>query len=246
VPVNEQFLDWTVFAQSLPLLLGEGLGNTLLIAALAILVGLAISSVVTTLLLSRHRWLRAPARVYVAVFRGVPVVLVVMVIGIGLPAAGWRPFGREAFGYAVLAIGLVSGAYVADIVGTGIRSVEPVQVYATRLDGGTALQALRLVVIPQALRQCTPALVAQFVRDVKESSLVYVLGLGLGQRELFFIAQQEVARTNSATPLIAAGACYLAITVPLTFLVGRVMRQHGRRAGRPRTAPLTPTYPGAY
>jgi polar amino acid transport system permease protein len=240
--MTTQFLDWDAFARSLHRLLGEGLGNTLLIAALAILTGVTISLVLVPPLLSRYWWLRLPARAYIGVFQSLPVVLVVMLVGVGLPAAGWRPFGRDAFGYAVLAIGVVSGAYVADIVHNGIRAVEPAQVAAARLDGGSSRQAMRLIVLPQAIQRSLPALVAQFVRDVKESSLVYVLGLGVGQRELFFIAQEQAARTNNSSPLVAAGACYLAITVPLTFLVRRVTR---RRTRQPTTS-LVPTYAGAW
>jgi polar amino acid transport system permease protein len=239
------FLDPAAIARALPRLLTEGLRNTLLIAFLAILVGLAIGLVLAALLLSRRWWVRLPARAYVGTLRSLPVLLVVMLIGVGLPAAGLRPFGREAYGYAVLAIGVVSGAYVADILRSAVLAVEPTQAHAARLDGGSPLQAMWLVVIPQAVRGCLPALAGQFVRDVKESSLVYVLGLGIGQRELFFIAQEEVARTNTAAPLIAAGACYLAITLPLTFLVTRATRRHDSRARR--TPAYRPTMPlGAY
>lgn len=228
-----QFFDWPAIARTLPRLLVEGLRNTLLIAFLAIIVGLMIGIMMAALLLSKRWWVRLPAQAYVGVLRSLPVVLVVMLIGVGLPAAGLRPFGREAYGYAVLAIGVVSGAYVADIVRSGILSVEPTQVHAARMDGGSPLQAMWLVVIPQAIQRCLPALAGQFVRDIKESSLVYVLGLGIGQQELFFIAQQEAARTNNASPLIAAGACYLAITLPLTLLVSRATHRRGLRASQP-------------
>lgn len=228
-----QFFDWATITGTLPRLVVEGLGNTLLIAFLAIVVGLAIGVVMAALLLSRRWWVRFPAQAYAAVFRSLPVVLVVTLIGVGLPAAGFRPFGSEAYGYAVLAIGVVSGAYVADIIRSGVESVGPTQVYAARMDGGSPAQAIWHVVVPQATQQCLPALAGQFVRDVKESSLVYVLGLAVGQRELFFIAQQEAARTNNASPLIAAGACYLAITLPLTFLVTRATSRRESYARRP-------------
>jgi polar amino acid transport system permease protein len=228
-----QFFDWPAIARTLPRLLSDGLRNTLLIASLSIIVGLMIGIVVASLLLSRRWWMRLPAQAYVSVLRSLPVVLVVVLVGVGLPAAGLRPFGRETFGYAVLAIGVVSGAYVADIVRSGILSVEPAQVHSARMDGGTPLQAMWFVVIPQAIQRCKPALAGQFVRDIKESSLVYVLGLGIGQQELFFIAQQEAARTNNASPLIAAGACYLAVTLPLTFLATRATRRRDLRERQP-------------
>jgi polar amino acid transport system permease protein len=224
-PFVRTFLNWEVIAHTFPRLLAEGLRNTLLIALLSIVVGVVIGMGMAVLLLSKRWWLRLPARIYVDVFRGLPVVVTVMLIGIGLPASGFRPFGREPYGYAVLAIGIISGAYLAEIFRSGIQSVEAGQMQAARSLGMTYGKAMRLVIIPQGIRRILPAMTGQFVKDVKESSLVYILGLGLGQRELFFIAQEEVARTYNSSPLIAAGACYLAITVPLTYFVNWLDRR---------------------
>lgn len=234
-PFVNTFLNGEVIMQTFPRLLAEGLRNTLLIAFLSIVVGVLIGMVMAVLLLSTRWWLRFPARVYVDVFRGLPVLLTVMLIGIGLPASGFRPFGREPFGYAVLAIGIISGAYLAEIFRSGIQSVEPGQMQAARSLGMSYGKAMRLVVIPQGIRRVLPAIAGQFVKDVKESSLVYILGLGVGQRELFFIAQEEVARTYNSSPLIAAGLCYLSITVPLTYFVNWLDRR--LREGR-SAAPL--------
>jgi polar amino acid transport system permease protein len=236
-PFVNTFLNLEVIMQTFPRLLAEGLRNTLLIAFLSIVAGVLIGMAMAVLLLSRRWWLRLPARVYVDVFRGLPVLLTVMLIGIGLPASGLRPFGREPFGYAVLAIGIISGAYLAEIFRSGIQSVEPGQMQAARSLGMSYGKAMRLVVIPQGVRRVLPAVAGQFVKDVKESSLVYILGLGVGQRELFFIAQEEVARTYNSSPLIAAGMCYLAITVPLTYFVNWLDRwlRDGRTA---RPVPL--------
>jgi polar amino acid transport system permease protein len=219
------FLNWDVIGHTFPRLLAEGYRNTLLIALLSIVVGVVIGLALAVLLLSKRWWLRLPARIYVDVFRGLPVVLTVMLIGIGLPAAGFRPFGRDAFGYAVLAIGIISGAYLAEIFRSGIQSVDPGQLQAARSLGMSYGTAMRLVIVPQGVRRVLPAMAGQFVKDVKESSLVYVLGLGIGQRELFFIAQEEVARTYNSSPLIAAGLCYLSITVPLTHAINWLDRR---------------------
>jgi len=236
-PFIRTFLNWDIILDSFPRLLAEGLRNTLLIALLSIVLGVVIGLVLAVLLLSKRWWVRLPARVYVDVFRGLPVVLTVMLIGVGLPAAGFRPFGTAAFGYAVLAIGVISGAYSAEIFRSGIQSVDPGQMQAARSLGMSYFTAMRLVVVPQGLRRVLPAQAGQFVKDVKESSLVYVLGLATGQRELFFIAQEEVARTYNSSPLLAAGLCYLAITIPLTHGVNWLDRR--LREGRSvRVIPL--------
>jgi polar amino acid transport system permease protein len=224
-PFVRTFLNWQVILDTFPRLLAEGLRNTLLIASLSIVLGVVIGLFLAVLLLSKRWWVRLPARIYVDVFRGLPVVLTVMLIGVGLPAAGFRPFGSDAFGYAVMAIGVISGAYSAEIFRSGIQSVDPGQMQAARSLGMGYLTAMRLVVVPQGVRRVLPAQAGQFVKDVKESSLVYVLGLSLGERELFFIAQEEVARTYNSSPLIAAGICYLSITIPLTYGVNWLDRR---------------------
>jgi polar amino acid transport system permease protein len=237
----DTFLDWGVIGDALPRMLSEGLRNTLLIAALSIVVGVLIGLVMAIMLLSRRWWVRLPGRIYVDTFRGLPVVLTVMLIGIGLPSAGFRPFGRDAFGYAVLAVGIISGAYLAEIFRSGIQSVESGQMLAARSLGLTYGQAMLLVIVPQGIRRILPALAGQFVKDIKESSLVYLLGLGVGQRELFFIAQEEIARSYNSSPLVAAGICYLSITVPLTHAVNWLDRR--LRADRPAGAATGPDAP---
>ncbi|WP_432143409.1 amino acid ABC transporter permease [Streptomyces sp. bgisy084] len=216
------FFNWDLIARTFPRLITEGLLNTLTIAAGAIVVGIVIALLAAMLLLSNRWWIRLPARLYVDIFRGLPVIITVMLVGVGLPAAGIRLFGTDPFGYAILAIGIISGAYTAEIFRSGIQSVDPGQLQAARSLGLSYLKAMRLVVVPQGIRRVLPAMAGQFVKDIKESSLVYLLGLAAGQRELYFIAQEEVARTYNSSPLIAAGLCYLCLTIPLTYFVNHL------------------------
>ncbi|MEU6748613.1 amino acid ABC transporter permease [Spirillospora sp. NPDC046719] len=235
------FFDWSEIRGALPTLLTEGLRNTLLIAVLAILFGLVVGVLLAVLLLSRRRLVRLPARLYVDVFRGLPAIVTVSLIGLGLPAAGVRPFGRNPLGYAVIAVGLISAAYCAEIFRSGIQAVPPGQLQAGRSLGMSYLKTMRLVVVPQGIRNVLPALAGQFIVDIKESSLVYLLGLGVGQRELYFIAQERQAASYNASALVAAGLCYLVITIPLTYLVNwldRRMREGGGRGARRAAADL--------
>ncbi|MFD5948444.1 amino acid ABC transporter permease [Streptomyces collinus] len=238
------FFNWDLIAETFPRLITEGLANTLIIAAGAIVLGVVIALVAAMLLLSNRRLVRLPARIYVDVFRGLPVIITVMLVGVGLPAAGVRPFGTDPFGYAILAIGIISGAYTAEIFRSGIQSVDAGQLQAARSLGLSYLKAMRLVVVPQGIRRVLPAMAGQFVKDIKESSLVYLLGLAVGQRELYFIAHEEVARTYNSSPLIAAGLCYLALTIPLTYFVNYLDRRlrEGPRPG-PLPAPAEPDLP---
>lgn len=225
------FFDWEEMREVLPSLLTEGIRNTLLIAVLAALLGLVIGMVAAIMLLSRRWVVRLPARIYVDIFRGLPAILTISLIGLGLPAANIRPFGRSPLGYAVLAVGLISGAYCAEVFRSGIQSVNEGQMQAGRSLGMTYMQTMRKIVVPQGVRNVLPALTNRFIIDIKESSLVYLLGLTMGERELYFLAHERAANTYNSSALVAAGACYLIMTIPLTYLVNSWDRR--LRSGKP-------------
>lgn len=224
------FFDFPEILGILPAILTEGLRNTLLIAGLAIVFGVVAGILLAMPLLSERRLVRLPARLYVDVFRGLPAIVTVSLVGVGLPAAGIRPFGRDPLGYAVLAIGLISAAYSAEIFRSGIQAVAVGQLHAARSLGMSYLTAMRVVVIPQGVRNVLPALAGQFIIDIKESALVYLLGLGVGQREIYFLAQERQAATYNSSALVAAGLCYLLLTIPLTYAVNLLDRR--MREGR--------------
>ncbi len=225
------FFNWDEIKQTLPQLVPSGIVNTLVLSAGAIVCGVAIGIVLALMLVSRRWFVRLPARVYVDIFRGLPIILTVLVVGQGLPIAGIRIFGRSAYPYAVLALALVSGAYISEIFRSGIQSIEKGQMEAARGLGMPYLTAMRLVIVPQGIRRVLPALTNQFIAMVKDSSLVYLLGLATTQRELFSIARDSSAETGNLSPMVAAGFFYLVITVPLTHVVNhldRRMREGGK------------------
>lgn len=240
------FFDIHQILAVMPALLTEGLRNTLIIALLALVLGLVLGLILAMLLISAKWWLRAPARIYVDVFRGLPAIVTVSLIGIGLPSAGIKLFGQAPIGYAILAVGLINAAYIAEIFRSGIQSVPAGQAEAGRSLGMNHLTTLTLIVVPQGIRNVLPALANQFIVAVKESSLVYLLGLAVGERELYFIAQQAQAVTYNSSSFVAAGLVYIAFTVPLTHLVNWFDKRlrDGKRpdSGGPtkETKPLTP------
>lgn len=225
------FFDWEEITAVLPTLLTEGIRNTLIIATLAALIGLVIGLVLAMMLLSRHWLVRLPARIYVDIFRGLPAILTISLIGLGLPAANIRPFGRSPIGYAVLAVAIISGAYCAEVFRSGIQAVPAGQMQAGRSLGMSYLQTMGKVIVPQGIRNVLPALTNRFIIDIKESSLVYLLGLSIGERELYFIAHEQAANTYNSSALVAAGCCYLLMTVPLTYFVNWWDRR--LRTGKP-------------
>ncbi|MGH3166122.1 MAG: ABC transporter permease subunit, partial [Trebonia sp.] len=146
------FFAWSqIKAVFLPLL-RTGLLNTIVLSLGSIVLGVVIGMVLAVALLSTRPWVRFPARVYVDVFRGLPIILTILLIGEGLPIAGLHIFGRSAYPYAVLALGVVSGAYIAEIFRSGIQSVDRGQLEAARCLGLSHFWAMALVVIPQGVR----------------------------------------------------------------------------------------------
>ncbi|WP_030899640.1 amino acid ABC transporter permease [Streptomyces sp. NRRL F-5126] len=231
-----QFLD-TFFNLHLiggvfPSLLKVGLRNTVLLAALASVIGLIVGILLAAGLMSRTALVRAPCRAYVDVLRGLPHILSIYLIGQGLPLAGLNVFGGWTYGYAALAIGLTEGAYMAEIFRSGFQSVDPGIVEASRSLGMSHRSTMRLVVIPIGFRSVLPALTGQFILVIKATALVYLLGLVTGQREMFAIAQDASTNDASLSPLVAAGVLFLAITIPLTYAVNAWDRRlrDGRRS----------------
>lgn len=229
----DTFLNWKYLVQIIPELFQVGLKNTLLIAFLAILGALGLGVVFSLLLISRHVLVRLPARIYVDVFRGLPAILAVLLVGAGLPIAGFEFFGRNTYAYAVLALALINGAYVSEILRSGIQSVDKGQAEAARSLGMSYLQTMALVVIPQGLRRVLPALTNQFIICVKESALVYLLGITVSQRELFTVGLDLNILTGSLTGLTAAGMFYLAIVIPMTYGVNWLDRHLREGKSRP-------------
>ena len=233
------FLDWRVMAEAFPDLFREGLRNTLVLSAGGMSIGLVLGMVLALLAISRRWWVRAPARVYIDIFRGLPAILTIVLVGTGLPSAGMRPFGREKLLYGIAALGLISTAYVAEIFRAGIQSVDKGQMESARSVGMSYLQAMRLIVVPQGVRRVLPPLTNEFIALIKDSSLIFIVGLSLGQRELFRVGQNQVQQHGNMSALVAAGLFYVAITVPLAHLVNHMDKR--LREGKRVAVDTTPT-----
>lgn len=242
---SKYFLNWEFMAQAFPDLLREGLRNTLILSVGAMAIGLTFGMLLALLAISRRWWVRAPARVYIDLFRGLPAILTIVLIGTGLPVAGFRPFGRNTLAYGVFALGLIATAYISEIFRAGIQSVDKGQLESARSVGMSYLQAMRLVVVPQGVRRVLPPLTNEFVALIKDSSLIFIIGISVGERELFRVGQNYTQQHGNMSALVAAGLFYVAITVPLAHLVNHLDRRlrEGKRvaAGElPTTTQATP------
>ncbi|MEV6440862.1 amino acid ABC transporter permease [Amycolatopsis sp. NPDC051716] len=224
------FLNWEYISQVLPDLLKTGLLNTLVLSVSSALIGTVLGMVLAVMGLSTKWWLRWPARIYTDIFRGLPAILTILLIGQGLGTLARDVVGTNPYPMGILALSLIAAAYIGEIFRSGIQSVDKGQMEASRALGMSYTKSMLLVIIPQGVRRVLPALVNQFIALVKDSSLVYVLGLLSGQRELFRIGQDLAANTGNLSPLVAAGVFFLVITVPLTHLVNYIDKK--LRTGR--------------
>ena len=220
--LKDSFLDWDLYKQAIPYLLKTGLPNTLILTVSAAVIGLALGMALAVAGISRHRWLRWPARVYTDIFRGLPEVVIILLIGLGVGPIVGGLTGNNPYPLGIAALGLMAAAYIGEIFRSGIQSVDPGQLEASRALGFSYPSSMQLVVVPQGVRRVLPALMNQFISLLKASSLVYFLGLVANQRELFQVGRDLNAQTGNLSPLVAAGLFYLLLTVPLTHLVNYI------------------------
>jgi polar amino acid transport system permease protein len=162
--------------------------------------------------------LRLLTTVYVDVFRGVPTILLVYLIGFGIPALQLTGMPTDPVVLGGIALGLSYSAYVTEVYRAGIGSVHRGQRDAALAVGLTDGQAMRHVILPQAVRRVAAPLLNDFVALQKDVALISILG----PQEAFRIAQIIQGENFNYTPLIAAALLYLAVTVPLARVVERM------------------------
>jgi len=235
--LRRSFLDWDAMAEVLPTMILVGLKNTLILAAASTVLGVVIGMVLAIMGISRSPWMRIPARVYTDIFRGLPAIVTILLIGQGFARIGRILFGPSPYPLGILALSLIAGAYIGEIFRSGIQSVERGQMEACRALSMSYGQGMRLIVVPQGVRRVLPALVNQFIGNVKDSSLVYFLGLLASEREIFRVGQDQAVVTGNLSPLLLAGIFYLVITVPLTHVVNVIDAR--LRIGKQRPGQVT-------
>ena len=175
--------------------------------------------------------LRALAVVYADLFRGVPTILVIYILGFGAPALEISGIPRDPLFWGVVALVLVYSAYVSEVYRAGIESVHPSQEAAARSLGLSRAKALRFVILPQAVRRVMPPLLNDFIGLQKDTALVALLG----PVEAFRQSQIEVAATFNYTPYLVTALLFVLLTIPLArftdWLVARDRRRQLAGAG---------------
>jgi polar amino acid transport system permease protein len=232
--VQRAFFDRAIFASSMPKVIAA-FGTNIALFMIA-----EVLTLVLGLVLAILRGLPGPvffpvrliATVYVDFFRAVPGLLVISLLGFGIPALGIAGVPNDVFFWGVVALTLVYSAYVSEVYRAGIESVHWSQEAAARSLGLSRLQALRYVVVPQAVRRVIPPLLNDFIGLQKDTVLVSTLGVV----EIFREASILKAANFNFTPLMSVALVYVVITIPLArltdWLVGRDRDRQAAGAAR--------------
>lgn len=188
---------------------------TLQISAFGILIGVAIGFPVAFAKLSKRKIASIPARLYISIIRGTPLLLQLFAVYFGLV----RVVALDPFPSAAFALGVHNGAYIAEIIRGAIQSISKGQMEAARALGMTHIKAMRRIILPQAVRRALPPLGNQFIIALKDSSLASAISI----RELVLTSRQLASSNFMMMEMLTIAALfYLVLTGALTFMVNRL------------------------
>lgn len=216
--LTDTFFNWPVFKGAFPLLL-EGLGVTVMLGLVSIVAGLVSGLLMALLRLYGPAPLRVLARVYIDVFRSIPLLVLLVLVYYALPFVGVR---FSSFTAAALALSMVSCAYTAEIFRAGIEAIPKGQFEAADAIGLSFFSSMRDVILPQAFRIVVPPLTSNCINVLKDTALASVVAMP----DLLKQATQAQALAANPTPLIGAAVLYLLLLLPLVRLVGYFETRH--------------------
>jgi len=214
----DTFFNWAVFRDSLPALL-QGLWITILLGVVSIVAGLVSGLLMALLRLYGPAPVRALARIYIDVFRSIPLLVLLVLVYYALPFVGIR---LSSFTSAATALTLVSCAYTAEIFRAGIEAIPKGQFEAAEAIGLGFFSSMRDVILPQAFRIVVPPLTSNCINVLKDTALASVVAMP----DLLKQATQAQALSANPTPLIGAALLYLLLLLPLVRLVGYFEARH--------------------
>ncbi len=224
------FLSFDQLGPMFPDMILVGLKNTLFYTAISFAFGLALGLILALMKLASFAPYRWVATVVIEFFRGVPAILVLIAFGYGLPIAFGTNWPQPV--NVMLALGLVSAAYIAETLRAGLQAVPKGQTEAARSLGMPAWRAMVTIVIPQAFKIVLPPMTNEIILLTKDSSLAFILGAAAAQYELTKFGRDGIQQLDAGiTPLVVAGLFYLVITIPLS-LVARKFESRSARTKR--------------
>jgi amine acid ABC transporter, permease protein, 3-TM region, His/Glu/Gln/Arg/opine family len=209
-------LDFSIIQPYIPILL-EGIKLTILLTLASVVIGVLLGLFAALMKMSRFSVLRFIASTYIELIRGTPLLVQVFIIYFGLPQI--LGFNIPEFLASVAALGINSGAYVAEIIRAGIQAVDRGQKEAANSLGMNNFMTMRYIIIPQAIKNILPALVNEFITLIKESSVVSVIGM----QEL--TRKSDIIRSvtfKAFEPLLTIALIYFVMTFTLSKIMGRI------------------------
>jgi polar amino acid transport system permease protein len=234
--VREKFFSPRYFAEAFGFFDGEFIWDRSIVRFFIVNIELFLIAEVLILafglLLAVLRSLRGPvffpvrflSTVYTDVFRAIPGILVIYMLGFGIPGLGIKGM-PTGFPWAVVALTLIYSAYVSEVYRSGIDSIHPSQEAAARSLGLSRLQTLRHVIIPQAVRRVIPPLLNDFIGLQKDTVLVSYIGVV----EIFRASQIKAAATFNFTPYVATALVFIVVTIPLARLTDWLVARDRKR-----------------
>ena len=225
--VQSSFFNGDVFVEKLPVILAALWKNiqAFVIAETLILVFALLLAIMRSLPGPVFFPLRLMAVGYIDLFRGVPSILVIYLLGFGIPGLRLPGVTNDPFVWGVVALVIVWSAYVAEVYRAGIEAVHPSQEAAARSLGLSRTQGLRYVVLPQAVRRVIPPLLNDFIGLQKDTALISFIGV----IEVFSRTQIEANDVFNFTPYLICGLIFLLLTIPLARFVDWLVARDRRR-----------------
>ena len=218
--IFDTFLNAEVLRQSWPMLL-KGLWLTLKLGVASILAGLVLGLALCLTRLYAPTPIRLLTRLYIDVFRSIPLLVLLIIVYYALPFLGIR---LSPFASAMTALTMVSGAYTAEIFRAGIEAVPKGQFEASAALGLSPRQTMADIILPQSIRLVIPPLTNNSINVIKDTALASVVAMP----DLLKQATQAQALAANPTPLIGAAAIYLAFLLPAVLMVSRLEQRFNR------------------
>lgn len=226
--LQQQFFQPDIARDQFPEIVTIAAKNTILFTITAFTGGLLFGLLLALMKMSPvapYRWV---ATVYVEIFRGLPALLTIFAVAFVIPIAFNIRVPGGQVGAGLIGLIIVAAAYIAETLRAGIQAVPKGQLEAARSLGMSPFWTMITVVLPQAFRIVIPPLTNEFVLLIKDTSLLFIIGMSLENRELTTFSRAAVQQYGNATPLVMAAMLYLFITIPLTRLVAWMERRSAR------------------
>ncbi len=228
--IQRSFLNPDIAREMFPRILTIAARNTVIFTITSFSLGLLLGLLLALMKLSTIRPYRWFSNIYIEIFRGLPALLTVLLVGFAIPIAfegfRWRDCsvvpGCGTYGAGTVGLGLVAAAYMAETIRAGIEAVPKGQMEAARSLGMSRGWALLSIIIPQAFRIIIPPLTNELILLIKDTSLLFVLGTSDATKELTKFGRDFANLKFNGTPYIVVGLVYLMITIPMTRVVARL------------------------